>query len=77
MTALYDNFIAYRSKIFRADSPLVRNKNDPKSLDEPSAIAERNPLWQPIPLDLDQERLSNGDAGTSFKTEKETNFTSE
>jgi len=56
VTAMYDNFVAYRSKIFRPESPIAPDKNAPKLLGathDPGGEEVRitNPLWQPIPLD--------------------------
>ncbi|XP_067940681.1 innexin unc-9-like [Watersipora subatra] len=49
VTAMYDNFVAYRSKLFRPNSPIVANKTAPKSISllddaESGNDPARNPL---------------------------------
>lgn len=41
VTAMYDNFVAYRAKMFRPESPLAAPKNGKP---DPDRDIERNPL---------------------------------
>lgn len=50
---MYDNFVTYRSKIFRPDELLAANKGSQKAISlvtEPADLEiANNILWQPIP----------------------------